>query len=92
LNQSEGNHLVIVRYDPALLHPDEWIFNRADIDSAKVVWAREIDPRSNTKLIEYFKDRHIWLLEPDKVPRRLAPYTVESADPGPVRKQRVGEK
>jgi hypothetical protein len=74
LNQMEGKHLVIVRYDPAVFHSVEWIFNRADIDSAKVVWAREMDAGSNRTLLEYFKERHIWLVEPDKVPRGLVPY------------------
>ena len=76
LEQEGGKHLVIIRYGPK--HPviAEWVYNRADIDAAKVVWAREMDPLSNRKLIEYFKDRYIWLLEPDRIPRRLAPYPV----------------
>ena len=53
---------------------DEWVYNKADIDGAQVVWAREMDPDHNRKLLDYFKDRHIWLLEPDAEPPMLQPY------------------
>ncbi len=77
LGQDEGRHLIIVRYGPQHLLKEEWVYNRADIDAAKVVWAREMDHRSNMKLLEYFNGRRIWLLEPDRIPRRLVPYPVD---------------
>jgi hypothetical protein len=57
---------VIVRYGPAHSFEKEWVCNEADIDSAKVVWAREMDSAQNRKLLEYFKDRHVWLVEVGK--------------------------
>jgi len=36
--------------------------NGAEIDTAKVLWARELDPVQNAKLFAYFKDRQIWLV------------------------------
>ena len=63
LTRSEGRHLVIVRYGPGHNPHLEWVYNEADIDQAKVVWAREMDPASNEALIRYFKDRRVWLLE-----------------------------
>ena len=42
---------------------DEWVYNEAEIDQAKVIWARDMNPTENCKLIGYFKDRRIWLLE-----------------------------
>jgi hypothetical protein len=42
------------------------VYNEAEIDGAKVVWAREMDGTQNRKLLEYFKDRHVWLVEVGK--------------------------
>lgn len=75
LNRSPGRHLVIVRYKPD--HDvmfNEWVYNEADIDDAKVVWAREMSPADNQELIRYFKDRQVWLAEPDESPAKLSPY------------------
>jgi hypothetical protein len=42
-----------------------------------VVWAREMDAAHNRKLLEYFKDRQVWLVEEDHVPPKLVPYPHE---------------
>ncbi|MGA2095086.1 MAG: hypothetical protein ABSH39_02200 [Candidatus Acidiferrum sp.] len=75
LLHTPGKHLIMVRYsDDHNIH-DEWVFNGADIDGAKVLWARELDEEQNAKLFNYFKDRHIWLVEPDVDNTELKPYT-----------------
>ena len=66
--------MIIVRYDPDHILLDEWVYNEADIDSARVVWAREMDVSGNQELLEYFKDRDIWLLRADADPPELVPY------------------
>jgi hypothetical protein len=69
-----GKHLVMVRYS-LNHHPGyEWVYNGADIDGSRVVWARELDRESNARLIEYFRDRRIWLVEPDAAAPHPVPY------------------
>jgi hypothetical protein len=75
LLHTPGKHLIIVRYtDDHNIH-DEWVFNGADIDGAKVLWARELNAEQNAKLFAYFRDRQIWLVEPDTDNTELKPYT-----------------
>jgi hypothetical protein len=69
-----GKHLLVVRYAPNHHCYEEWVYNEPDIDGAKVVWARELSPESNRKLVDYFKDRHVWLVEPDADPPAISPY------------------
>jgi hypothetical protein len=70
-----GKHVIMVRYsDDHNIH-DEWVYNGADIDGSKVLWARELDKEQNAKLFAYFKDRQIWLVEPDVDNTELKPYT-----------------
>lgn len=75
LQAEPGKHLVIVRYneDDLSVH-DEWVFNGADIDDSKVVWARELDPAQNEKLLNYFKDRKIWLATTEDGHLVFGPY------------------
>lgn len=76
LSQTPGKHLIVVRYEPDNhnIH-DEWVYNGAEIDNAKVLWARELDPAQNARLLAYFKDRQIWLVEPDTDNTELIPYS-----------------
>ena len=74
LEQLPGKQLVIVRYSASHEPLDEWVYNAPDIDRSKVVWAREMDGASNLELIRYYKDRKVWLVEPDDEPPTLSPY------------------
>jgi hypothetical protein len=72
LEAAPGRHLVIVSYGP---HHDvdwEWVYNAADIDNAKIVWARAMGPQDD-ELLRYFYDRKVWHLNGDDSPARLEP-------------------
>ena len=69
-----GEHLVIVRYNQYHDTSNEWVNNRAEIDKAKVVWARDMGEAGNAGLIHYFSHRRVWLAEPDLAPPRVTPY------------------
>lgn len=73
LARDSSRQLIIVRYEPAHEFAREWVYNGADIDDEKIVWARDMGPEKNLELIDYFKDRKVWLLEPDENPPRLEP-------------------
>jgi hypothetical protein len=65
LEQNPGQHLVLVRYGSRHEMYEELVFNRADIDHSRVVWARSVDPEKDKRLIDHFAGRNVWLLEED---------------------------
>jgi hypothetical protein len=69
-----GRHVVLVRYAESHIADAEWVYNRADIDASAVVWARDLGAPRNDRLLEYFSNRQIWLLEADVSPRKLVRY------------------
>jgi len=81
LSSAPGKHLIMVRYEEDHNLHDEWVYNGAEIDTAKVLWARELDPAQNAKLFAYFKDRQIWLVEPDSDNTELIPYQAPQSPP-----------
>ena len=74
LQSLPGGQLVLVRYfpdhDPLL----DWVYNGADIDQQKVIWARDLGTQKNEELLRHYSDRKAWLLEADAVPPKLMPY------------------
>ena len=83
-------HLVVVRYDPEYSAHAEWVYNGADIDTASVVWARELDADATAQLLDYFRLRRPWLLELTRTsvdlrpyPTALAPGASSSVPPSP---------
>ena len=83
LAKRDGKHLVLVRYAPTHMVHDEWVYNRANLDAAKVVWAREMP--DNRELLDAFPDRKVWIMEPDG--ERLEPVPIDraAAAHGPAR-------
>ncbi len=81
LLNTPGKHLIMVRYEEDHNLHDEWVYNRAEIDTARVLWARELNPAQNAKLFAYFKDRQVWLVEPDTDNTELIPYSAAAVPP-----------
>src|SRR5271166_392719 len=74
LEKLQGKQLVIVRYSSSHDPYDEWVYNAADIDGSKVIWAREMDSAEDRDLLHYYKDRRVWLVQPDLQPAQISPY------------------
>jgi hypothetical protein len=74
LEAGPDKHLIIVRYGPEHGSHIEWVYNRADIDGAKVAWARDLGEEQNQELLRYFSERRVWVLYADESPPRLEPY------------------
>lgn len=68
LRAVRGNHLVIVQYGKEHNVHQEWVYNGADIDRSRIVWARDMGDKANAELERYFGDRHVWLLIVGAVP------------------------
>ena len=82
LSQTAGLHLVIVHYDAAHDPRNDWVYNGADIDHSKVVWARDMGPAGNLELLHYFANRKVWSVNPDHLPPTLSPYPESVANNG----------
>lgn len=68
--------LAVVRYGTAHQPAREWVYNGADVDRARVVWARDMGDVDNAALLRYFATRHVWLVtvDHDEGPFDLRPY------------------
>jgi hypothetical protein len=70
-----GQLLVFVRYSPRHIFQDEWVYNEASIDAARIIWARDLGPQDNERLRAMYPGREVLLLEPDVRPLpQLSPY------------------
>jgi hypothetical protein len=76
LQKEPGGHLVLVRYGTHHEIYEEFVYNRADIDRSKIVWARSLGSEKDQRLIQYYAGRQVWSLEEDgdvKLSRYKAP-------------------
>jgi hypothetical protein len=73
LAERPGRHVIFVRYREGDTEHREWVYNLADIDAAAVIWAHDLGPEENKRLMQYYAGRSFWLFEPYQ-PMRLQPY------------------
>ncbi len=84
LEATPGKLLVFVQYWPSHQFQEEWVYNTADIDGQRIVWARDLGPAENQKLIGYYGTRKALLLEPDARPPRLTDYVPAPPETAPA--------
>ena len=73
LSQHDQRNVVIVRYGSGHGAGNEWVYNAATIDASPVVWARDLGDAGNQPLVDYFRNRAVWIVE---VNEDTGPYTV----------------
>ncbi len=76
LGATPGNHLVLVHYSPTHDPFQEVVYNSPDIDAQKIVWAFDFGPEADRPLLNYYRDRKVWLVQPDGPQPTLEPYQV----------------
>jgi hypothetical protein len=75
LESYPGKQLVIVQYSQKAKCRSCFVYNGPDPPQAKVVWAWNMGPAENEKLIQCYKNRRVWLLDVFEQPAVLIPYT-----------------
>lgn len=75
IDASDERHLVLVPHQGERDLHDAWVYNRADPDAARVVWAREPSPEALPGLLRHFAHRRAWRLEADRTLTPIAPGT-----------------
>lgn len=92
LEQNAGLQLALVRYSPDHDALDEWVYNSADIDSSRVIWAWDMGGAANQALIRYYKNRKVWLVQPDAPSAEITPYQPAAGDPVPEQVTRASSR
>ena len=78
LDAMPGKHVVFVHYMSNHSPHEEWVYNAADIDASKVVWANGMTRQEDAELREYYHDRQAWIIEPDTDPTGFLPFWSKS--------------
>lgn len=73
LDSIPGKHVVFVSYAPDFDLDREWVYNGANIDSQKIVWARDMGLQENRELMDYYRGRKFWEVEASES-AHLRPY------------------
>jgi hypothetical protein len=83
LNKEPGKVLVFVRYGPKHNIHFEWVFNDANIDESRIVWAHSLPNGKDDELLHYYPTREAWILEDDG---ETTLWPIQAGPAGAVRK------
>jgi hypothetical protein len=64
LKKQPGQHVIFVSYAGLPSPHEEWIYNRANIETAPVIWALDLGQTENEKLRRYYAERSFWRFKP----------------------------
>jgi hypothetical protein len=62
LRGTAGDHLVLVEYAPGPQRLFEWIYNDADIDASRVIFAHPMGDAGTRRLRDHYPRRRVWRL------------------------------
>jgi hypothetical protein len=82
LASSSPRDLVIVRHASFAetgLQWEQWVYNRAELDQAPVVWAHDLGKEKNRELLRYFQGSRFWYLDLAKGQFSALPDNAEQA-------------
>jgi hypothetical protein len=65
LQKQPGQLLVLVLYGPRHIVHYEWVYNDANIDQSRIVWARAMPGVKDDELLRYYPERRVWILDDD---------------------------
>ncbi len=91
LSSQPGRHLIFVRNPAEGMAGTEWVYNEASIDSAKIVWAREVSAEADCALRDYYSDRQVWITYVDEAPARATPFPDPSCGTTGIEKQALSK-
>ncbi len=74
LESVPGRHLVFVKTKTDEMNLLQWIYNAADIDASRIVWARDLGAERDAALAAYFHGRQVWMVDPNPEPACLTKY------------------
>lgn len=79
LESAAGRHLILVKYRPGRALREEWVYNGADLENAKVLWARWHESPRLPAFLAHHAGRTFWILEADMPGAPLSPYESRTA-------------
>jgi hypothetical protein len=78
LESHPGLQLALVRTSPNRNVLDQWIYNGADLNTARVLWAYDMGTAQNAELMRQYPGRTAWIIDLATEPATVTPY-IEAA-------------